>query len=106
MVTGIALVTGGFDPVHPGHISMFNDARHRYGYVIAGVNSDAWLTKKKGAPFMPSWEHRAAILRELQCVDEVVAFDDTDGSAIDAIVTVRSMYPSATIYFCNGGDRT
>lgn len=100
----IALVTGGFDPIHSGHISYLQAARERGERLIVGVNSDAWLTRKKGAPFMP-WSERAEIVRNLRCVDEVIDFNDDDGSAKDAILKVRAMYPQATIHFCNGGDR-
>ena len=49
----VGVVSGGFDPVHPGHIAMFKEAAEMTDYLIVGVNSDAWLTRKKGKPFMP-----------------------------------------------------
>jgi len=63
------------------------------------------LTRKKGRAFMP-WSERAEILASMRMVDEVIEFDDWDGSAKHAIVTVRSKYPTAEIIFANGGDRT
>lgn len=103
----IVLVTGGFDPVHSGHISYLNHAQHLGGdlHLIVGLNSDDWLTRKKGRPFM-SWRERATVLDNLHMVDEVIAFDDSDGSSIDAIRKVREKYPDAHIIFANGGDRT
>ena len=103
----IVLVSGGFDPVHSGHISYLNHAQHLGGdlHLIVGLNSDAWLTRKKGRPFM-SWQERMTVLDNLHMVDEVIAFDDSDGSSIDAIRQVRAKYPDAHIIFANGGDRT
>lgn len=101
----IALVTGGFDPVHTGHISYFRAARSMADMLIVGANSDSWLERKKGQSFLP-FEERSAILREMTVVDQVIGFDDSDGSAIGAIHKVRQLYPEADIMFCNGGDRT
>jgi mannose-6-phosphate isomerase-like protein (cupin superfamily) len=70
-----------------------------------GVNSDAWLTRKKGAPFMPVSE-RCAIVKNIVGVDFVITFNDDDGSAKDAIRMVRQSYPQDRIIFANGGDRT
>ena len=101
----IVLVTGGFDPIHSGHIAYFKAARQLGDILIIGVNSDDWLTRKKGAPFMPFTE-RAEIIRNLVGVDAVIGFDDSDGSAKDAIQVVRKLYPDGKIIFANGGDRT
>lgn len=101
----IVLVTGGFDPLHSGHIAYFKSAKQLGDMLVVGLNSDAWLTRKKGKPFMPLAE-RVAIVNELECVDEIVTFDDDDGSSKDAIVKVRRDYPDAHIVFANGGDRT
>jgi len=101
----IVLVTGGFDPLHSGHIAYFNDAKKLGDILIVGVNSDAWLTRKKGASFMPLLE-RTNIVRNLKMVDFVIDFDDDDGSARGAIQMVRQSYPKDQIIFANGGDRT
>jgi cytidyltransferase-like protein len=100
----IVLTTGGFDPVHSGHISYLEAAKQLGDYLIVGVNSDMWLARKKGREFMP-WRERADVIRNLRMVDEVIEFDDWDGSARHAIKTVRDRYPSANIIFANGGDR-
>lgn len=100
----ISLATGGFDPIHPGHIAYLRDAKKLSGYLIVGLNSDMWLTRKKGRPFM-SEEMRKTVLESIKYVDEVIYFDDSDGSARDAILRVREMYPGKRICFCNGGDR-
>lgn len=101
----IVLITGGFDPLHSGHVSYIKEAKSLGDILVVGVNSDAWLTRKKGAPFMP-YKERAAVVRGLAGVDFVIDFDDSDGSAKHAIWMVRQSYPSDKIVFANGGDRT
>lgn len=101
----IVLVTGGFDPLHSGHIAYFKAAKRLGDILVVGVNSDAWLTRKKGRAFMPLME-RTAIIRELSCVDFVIDFRDDDGTACHAIEMVRKSYPQDRIIFANGGDRT
>ena len=101
----IVLVTGGFDPLHSGHIKYFEEASKLGDRLIIGLNSDAWLTRKKGRPFM-RWDDRLAVVRGLKCVSGTVQFNDDDGTAKDAIRKVRLNYPNDTIIFANGGDRT
>lgn len=101
----IVIVTGGFDPIHSGHIAYFNAARELGDKLIVGVNSDEWLVRKKGQAFMP-WSERASIVAALNSVDRVIDFDDSDDTAKDAIRKVRDIYPQHQIVFANGGDRT
>ena len=101
----IVLITGGFDPLHSGHLAYIEAARQLGDILVVGVNSDAWLTRKKGRAFMPLRE-RAAILRAMRGVDFVIDFEDEDGSARKAIRMVRQSYPQDHIIFANGGDRT
>ena len=101
----IVLITGGFDPVHSGHIKYIQAAKELGQILVVGVNSDAWLQRKKGRSFMPLRE-RTAILRNIVGVDFVIDFNDQDGSARDAIRMVRQSYPQDHIIFANGGDRT
>ncbi|MFA6132093.1 MAG: adenylyltransferase/cytidyltransferase family protein [Patescibacteria group bacterium] len=103
----IIIVSGGFDPIHRGHVAFFTAAKALGDRLIVAINSDDWLTKKKGRPFM-SWEERAEVIKALEAVDEVIAFDDSDaqGTAKDAIQKVRTSNPGAEIVFANGGDRT
>jgi cytidyltransferase-like protein len=101
----IVLVTGGFDPLHSGHIAYLKAAKQLGDILVVGVNSDAWLARKKGQAFMPLLE-RTAIIRELGCVDFVIDFDDADNTAKHAIWMVRQSYPQDSIIFANGGDRT
>lgn len=101
----IVLITGGFDPLHSGHIAYIQEARALGDILIVGANSDEWLCRKKGRSFMPLKE-RLTILRNVQGVDAVIEFDDRDGSAKQAILQVRARYPRDEIIFANGGDRT
>ena len=101
----IVLVTGGFDPIHSGHIEYLRSARELGDKLIVGINSNEWLTRKKGRPFLP-WRERATIISELHCVDRVINFNDDDGTAIDAIRKIKDTYPNHQIIFANGGDRT
>lgn len=101
----IALITGGFDPLHSGHLAYIEAARALGDILVVAVNSDAWLERKKGRAFMPARE-RAAILRAMRGVDFVIEFNDQDDSARQAIRMVRQSYPQDHIIFANGGDRT
>lgn len=101
----IVLITGGFDPLHSGHIAYFKAAKTLGDMLIVGLNSDDWLIRKKGAAFMP-WNERLCIINNLSMVDEVYTFDDDDGSAKHFIQQARAHYPDAKLIFANGGDRT
>lgn len=100
----IVLFTGGFDPIHSGHIECINQAS-KLGRLIIGLNSDAWLTRKKGRPFMPFAERRT-VLEQFKQVMTVIGFDDSDGSACDAIQKAKDIFSNNQIIFVNGGDRT
>lgn len=101
----IVVVSGGFDPVHSGHIKLIKQARALGDMLIVGINSDEWLARKKGRAFMP-WQERLCVLNNLSSVDEVYTFDDDDGTACHLLQQVRAHYPTARIIFANGGDRT
>lgn len=99
------IVSGGFDPIHEGHIEMIKDAKAKSDGVIVLVNSDAWLCRKKGKNFM-NFKTRMTILENIKGVIEAFGFDDNDGSASDGIRKARSKYPDDELIFANGGDRT
>lgn len=101
----IVIASGGFDPIHSGHIQYLNEAKKLGDWLIVAPNTDEWLTQKKGKPFL-SWSERAIILSNLKAVDSIIEFDDSDGSAKDAILHVRQKNPLSKIIFANGGDRT
>jgi D-beta-D-heptose 7-phosphate kinase/D-beta-D-heptose 1-phosphate adenosyltransferase len=91
------MVSGGFDPVHAGHIRMIRDAAS-FGDVIIIANSDDWLYRKKGFVFM-TFDQRAEILNAIKGVILVDSVDDMDGTVCEAI---RRHKPT---FFANGGDR-
>jgi cytidyltransferase-like protein len=100
----IVLVSGGFDPLHSGHIAYFDAARKLGDELWVGLNSDSWLANKKGRHFMPIKE-RASIVKNLRMVDCVITdFDDSDGSASGAIHKAFTL-GAEHIVFANGGDR-
>ena len=100
-------MSGGFDPVHKGHLRMFREASWLGHQVIVGLNSDDWLTRKKGKPFM-DFKERKEILEGFKYINQVLAFDDKDETANDIIKQICSLYNDfdVNIYFANGGDRT
>ena len=93
------LVTGGFDPLHSGHIQYFKAAKSLGDKLVVGVNSDDWLIRKKGRAFMPFVE-RASIIRELNMVDRIIAFDDSDDTACQGIFLTMCT-TSGKIIFAN-----
>jgi len=99
----IILVSGGFDPVHSGHIQLIQEAS-KYGGVVVLLNSDNWLREKKGKEFLP-YREREIIMGAIQSVIDVISFDDLDKTCIDGIKKAISKYPSQKIKFANGGDR-
>ena len=101
----IALVTGGFDPLHSGHLAYLREASKLADELWVGVNSDEWLARKKGKPFMPSHE-RLEILDNLEVTSRVFAFKDDDETAIEALKLVLTHPNVSEVIFCNGGDRT
>lgn len=100
----VVIVTGGFDPIHSGHIAYFNAAKALGDKLVVGLNSDEWLTRKKGRPFM-NWFERCKIVQALKVVDYVIEFNDDDDSARNAIKIARQTFPDAELIFANGGDR-
>ena len=98
----VVAVSGGFDPIHIGHVRMFEHARAHGDELVVILNNDNWLKKKKGYAFMPETE-RKEVIEGLRAVDRVVLTkhrpDPTDMSVSDALREVR---PDI---FANGGDR-
>jgi len=101
----IVLVTGGFDPLHSGHIAYFKAAKQLGDILVVGLNSDAWLVRKKGRAFMP-FQERMNIVKNIQGVDFILEFNDDDNSAKSAIKLAKQSWPNDQIVFANGGDRT
>lgn len=101
----ISVVSGGFDPLHSGHINYLEHAADYGDKLVVLVNSDDWLTRKKGRPFMP-FEERSTIIQRMDMVDSVFAVDDSDDSVTKGLELVRNEFGHEHEYvFCNGGDR-
>jgi D-beta-D-heptose 7-phosphate kinase/D-beta-D-heptose 1-phosphate adenosyltransferase len=99
------LVSGGFDPIHEGHIELIKSAACKSDGVILLLNSDDWLIRKKGKNFM-SFNSRKIICENIKGVIAVIGFDDKDNSSCDGIIKARKLYPNDDLVFANGGDRT
>jgi len=104
MVNRVVLVTGGFDPLHSGHIEYFRAAKLLVNVLGVCVNRHSWLRRKEGREFMSS-HGRIKIIESLCMVDHCILFNDTDDHAIEAIRNVKMLYPNSEIIFANGGDR-
>ena len=114
-MNNIVIVSGGFDPVHKGHIQLFNDAA-TYGSVYVCLNSDEWLTRKKGKPFM-SFQERKYILENIKAIKLVAPMKDDDNTACDGILSIYKAVQETLaqsilyrirgirLFFANGGDR-
>ena len=99
----IILVSGGFDPIHSGHIKLINNA-NKFGDVVVLLNSDSWLQNKKGKEFLPFHE-RKIIMQNIKGVLDVIEFDDSDKTCIDGIQKAIILFENNIIKFANGGDR-
>ena len=99
----IVVISGGFDPIHRGHINLFRAVKHMGYKVILGLNSDEWLVSKNGKVNY-CWADRSHILRAVKYIDEVIHFNDMDGTAVDLLTKVKQLYPTMKIAFANGGD--
>lgn len=104
MLYDIILLSGGFDPPHVGHARMVRSAATIGRKVVVGVNSDDWLTRKKGYVFMP-FEERKEMMESLAGVNIARGFDDKDNTACDLLMWSRATWPKHSIAFGNGGDR-
>ena len=96
------VVGGGFDPVHVGHLEMFENARKLGDHLIVILNSDKFLLDKKGFIFMP-YEERKKILLGFSCVDEIVECIDKDNTVCETLLKLKST--NQVDIFANGGDR-
>ena len=99
----IVLVSGGFDPIHSGHIKLIEEAS-KHGNIVVLLNSDKWLQTKKGRAFLPFVE-RKIIMNALKNVIDVISCGEFDTTCIDGIKKVIKKYPNYKINFANGGDR-
>ena len=101
------IVSGYFNPIHPGHISLIRDVNDRWPdcRLIAIVNNDAQVQIKDAVPFMDE-ETRCSIVESIKGVDEVILSIDTTGTVIDTLRHIRQrLHVKTPVSFCNGGDR-
>jgi D-beta-D-heptose 7-phosphate kinase/D-beta-D-heptose 1-phosphate adenosyltransferase len=101
----IMVLSGGFDPLHVGHIRMIQHARDMAALVVVGVNSDDWLMRRRGRVMTPFAE-RCELVASIRGVTSAVGFEDADDTAVALIKMVSRLSPGAKIAFGNGGDRT
>jgi D-beta-D-heptose 7-phosphate kinase/D-beta-D-heptose 1-phosphate adenosyltransferase len=98
----VVAVSGGFDPIHIGHVRMFESARALGDELVVILNNDNWLKKKKGFAFMPEKE-RKEVIEGLRAVDRVVLTNHTPNDKDMSVSrTLRAVNPAI---FANGGDR-
>ena len=102
----VSIVSGGFDPLHVGHIELMERAKKLAEKLVVIVNDDQFLIRKKGKPFMPMKE-RITIVNSLKPVDIVIPSVDRDQTVCETLKMIRDTYaPKYDLLFCNGGDRT
>ena len=99
----IIMVSGGFDPIHSGHIKLIEEAGS-FGDVVVLLNSDKWLRQKKGHEFL-SFDERKTIMSALKKVVDVINFDDDNNNCVNGIEKTIKKYNGRNIKFANGGDR-
>ena len=96
------VVSGGFDPVHVGHLDMLEEARNLGSHLTVILNSDRFLLEKKGFIFMP-FKERKKILLGFSCVDRVERCIDQDDTVCETLNVLKSK--DMVDIFANGGDR-
>tara|TARA_B100000609_G_C17128620_1_gene388920 strand:- start:153 stop:614 length:462 start_codon:yes stop_codon:yes gene_type:complete len=99
----IVIISGGFDPIHSGHIRLIEEAS-KHGNIVVLLNSDKWLKNKKGKSFLP-FDERKMIMNALKNVVDVIKCGEINNTCIDGIEKVLSKYANYRIKFANGGDR-
>lgn len=106
MESTLIITSGGFDPLHIGHIEYLKQAKALGGYHVCILNTDDFLIKKKGYCFYTQ-EQRQALLCELRCVDRVVISIDTDMTVSRTIGSLYRDYKDTVrnFIFAKGGDR-
>jgi cytidyltransferase-like protein len=101
----ISIVSGYFNPLHVGHIRMMEAAAELADRLVVIVNNDEQQMLKKGRIITPL-DDRLEIVRALRIVDEAVPAIDEDATVKQTLVSLRERYPSASLTFANGGDRS
>jgi len=98
----IVMISGGFDPIHIGHIRYMQEAKKLGDYLIVVINNDNWLRLKKGSEFMGELE-RKEIIESIGCVDKVIISKHKKNTNDMSVCNeIRDIKPHI---FANGGDR-
>ena len=101
-VKKVVVISGGFDPVHIGHVRMFEESKKLGDHLIVILNNDNWLKKKKGYFFMPEHE-RMEVLKGFMAIDEVfLSLHEDDPTDMSVCAELKVLRPHI---FANGGDR-
>lgn len=100
-----SIVSGYFNPLHPGHLDLFEAARARTGYLVVIVNNDVQQTLKKGKVIQVA-DDRLRIVRALRVVDDALVAVEEGSGMNESLDLVRAAYPETELEFCNGGDRS
>jgi cytidyltransferase-like protein len=103
----LSIVSGGFDPVHVGHLECFEKAKLLADHLFVIVNNDDFLKRKKSKPFMP-FRERMIITQALKPVTMSIACTDEDDSVCKTLEWIHQVFKNrySKMIFCNGGDRT
>jgi len=103
--TKVCIISGGFDPIHVGHIELINQATIIGDLLLVILNTDEFLTNKKGRPFM-KFEERKTIVENIKGVDLVIKSIDKDQTVCKTLKKLSELRDKENLVFCNGGDRT
>jgi len=102
----IGIVSGGFDPIHVGHIRYLQEAKRYCDRLVVILNGDSFLIRKKGYNVF-SIDERREILEAIKYVDYVHEFESDKDDVGDALIELRKTYfPTETMVFMKGGDRS
>lgn len=101
----IVVASGGFDPLHKGHIEYFTEAKKLGDRLIVAVETDNCIIRRHGISFM-NWEERIPIIKALKSVDDVMLITDCDNPYTDVLRQLRRIYPTSNIIFASGNSRS
>ena len=99
----IIVTVGEFDPLSKEELQFLRKCNMRGDWLIVGVHSDWWMMYARGG-FMQSYETRREIVKSLKCVDEVMSFNDSDGTVCQLLKIVKICYPDAEIIYVSDMD--
>tara|TARA_R110002020_G_scaffold65081_5_gene172050 strand:+ start:930 stop:1382 length:453 start_codon:yes stop_codon:yes gene_type:complete len=101
----VVVLSGYFNPIHPGHISLILDAKRYADKLVVIVNTDEQVKIKGSVPFLDEWA-RCEIVRSIKGVDEAFVAIDGDGTVVKSLEKIKIDHRGKKIFFANGGDRS